>query len=71
MKDRSEMRNRTMCRWMNGPRDENAPVPAPRWWLAVSRGKLARDYLPRSTVRSPATCDRTPAFVSPLLNRTK
>lgn len=58
------------CAWMTGPRGSALRVPAVQWWLAVSRGVLARDARRTSTCRPPVTCSHTPAFNSPMTKRT-
>lgn len=61
-----EMEART-CGWMSGPDDPAVTVSSVKWWIAVSRGTLARDYVRQlQKTRPPVTCRRTPAFVSPL-----
>lgn len=58
------------CSWMTGPRGASLPIPAIKWWLAISRDVFAKGYLSeRRTTRTPALCHRTPTFVSPLAKR--
>lgn len=58
------------CGWMNGPKDATLHVPAAKWWLAISRDVLAKDYRRQMYALRPAvTCHRTPTFVSPLSGR--
>ena len=58
------------CGWMSGPRDASVRVGAVKWWLAMSRGVIANDLRRHTvTMRPPASCHRTPAFVSPLARR--
>ncbi|MFN2588916.1 MAG: hypothetical protein ABR613_12485 [Actinomycetota bacterium] len=55
------------CAWMSGPRDASLRVPAVKWWLAISRDVIAKDYRRMtSRARPSVTCHRTPTFVSPL-----
>lgn len=58
------------CGWMSGPKDASLKVPAVKWWLAISRDVLAKDYRRQMMQLRPAvTCHRTPTFVSPLAGR--
>jgi hypothetical protein len=57
------------CAWMSGPRDAGLRMPAAKWWLAISRDLLGKEYRRRSRLRPPAICHRTPTFLSPLSNR--
>jgi len=58
------------CGWMSGPKDATLKVPAAKWWLAISRDVLAKDYRRQMmTLRPAVTCHRTPTFVSPLAGR--
>jgi hypothetical protein len=55
---------------MSGPKDASLKVPAAKWWLAISRDVLAKDYRRQTLHLRPAvTCHRTPTFVSPLAGR--
>jgi hypothetical protein len=54
------------CAWMSGPAGPNFRVPALKWWLALSRGKLVTGYRCRPRSRPPVTCATTPSFISPL-----
>jgi hypothetical protein len=52
---------------MSGPADVSLSVPAVKWWLAISRDLLTKDYRRQmSRMRPAVTCTRTPTFVSPL-----
>ena len=58
------------CSWMSGPKDASIKVPAVKWWLAISRDVLAKDYRRRTAGRRPpVSCYRTPTFTSPLENK--
>lgn len=55
---------------MNGPKNASLHVAAAKWWLAISRDVLAKDYRRQMYALRPAvTCQRTPTFVSPLSDR--
>ena len=58
------------CAWMSGPKDAAVSLSAVKWWLAISRDVLAKDYR-RQTCRNrpPVSCHRTPTFSSPLSGR--
>jgi hypothetical protein len=57
------------CAWMSGPKDATLTLPAAKWWLAISRGMLAKDYRRQTKHRPPVRCHMTPTFTSPLVNR--
>jgi hypothetical protein len=57
------------CAWMSGPKDTALTLPAAKWWLAISRDVLAKDYRRQCRHRPPVTCRITPTFCSPLVNR--
>lgn len=55
------------CSWMSGPRDATLTVPAVKWWLAISRDVLPKEYRRMMWKTRPAVnCHRTPTFSSPL-----
>ena len=55
------------CAWMSGPKDASLSVPAVKWWLAISRDVIAKDYRRMTSRTRPSViCHRTPTFVSPL-----
>jgi hypothetical protein len=56
---------------MSGPRDASLKIPAVKWWLAISRDMLAKDYrrMAGAERRPLVHCHKTPTFVSPLHNR--
>lgn len=55
---------------MNGPKDASLQVSAAKWWIAISRDVLSKDYRRQMYALRPAvTCHRTPTFVSPLSDR--
>ncbi len=55
---------------MSGPKDASLKVSAAKWWLAVSRDVLAKNYRRQMSVRRPpVTCTMTPKFSSPLTQR--
>ncbi len=61
------MNNQRSCVWMRGPRDADLKVSAAKWWLAITRDVMANEYRRIAAKdRPPVTCDRTPAFVSPI-----
>lgn len=64
------MEDRRACVWMRGPRDADLKVSAAKWWLAITRDVMANEYR-RMTAkdRPPVTCDRTPAFISPIFRQ--
>jgi hypothetical protein len=52
---------------MSGPSNATMKVPAIKWWLAISRGRFAKDYTRGGRRPRPAVaCDRTPSFDSPI-----
>jgi hypothetical protein len=52
---------------MSGPKEASLSVPAVKWWLAISRDVLAKDYRRMTSRARPSViCHRTPTFVSPL-----
>ncbi len=58
------------CTWMSGPKDASLHVPAVKWWLAISRDILTKDYQRRMCKhRPPVSCDRTPSFTSPISHK--
>jgi hypothetical protein len=58
------------CAWMSGPRETAVPIPAIKWWLAISRDVFAKGFRSqRMATRTPALCYRTPTFTSPLAKR--
>jgi hypothetical protein len=58
---------RSNCRWMSGPAAAGVNIPAARWWLAVSRDWVGKEYRRQMCKgRPPVTCQHTPKFVSPL-----
>lgn len=58
------------CAWMSGPKDASIKVPAVKWWLAVSRDVLAKNFRTQMcNYRSPVRCHLTPTFSSPLTNK--
>ncbi|MEA2453336.1 MAG: hypothetical protein QOG04_2046 [Actinomycetota bacterium] len=62
--------NERSCGWMSGPKDASVKVSAAKWWLAISRDTLAKEYRRQTmSLRPAATCYRTPTFVSPLSDR--
>lgn len=57
------MQAQKACGWMSGPRDATLKVSAVKWWLAISRDALVKDFRRRSMQsRSPVRCRRTPTF---------
>ena len=51
------------CAWMSGPAGAALKVPAVKWWLAISRDELVKDYRRRnSRTRPPVTCRRMPSY---------
>lgn len=55
---------------MSGPADASLELSAAKWWFAVSRDVLAKDYRRRTSMnRPPVKCHRTPTFCSPLGDR--
>ena len=55
------------CHWMSGPADVDVKLSAAKWWLAISRDILAKDYRRQMWKgRPPVTCQLTPKFVSPI-----
>jgi hypothetical protein len=64
------MDNQRSCVWMRGPRDADLKVSAAKWWLAITRDVMANEYRRIAAKdRPPVTCDRTPAFVSPIVRQ--
>ncbi|MFN2388588.1 MAG: hypothetical protein ABR575_03125 [Actinomycetota bacterium] len=60
------------CGWMSGPKGAAVAIAPARWWLALTRGALARaDSSPTASRRTPAVCHRAPAFRSPIGDRTR
>ena len=58
------------CAWMSGPRGTEIQVSAAKWWLAISRDVLSKEYRRHTQkVRTPVTCTLTPKFSSPLSER--
>jgi hypothetical protein len=55
------------CEWMAGPMTDAGRIPAAKWWLAISRNQLSKEFMRQdSGLRGPATCHLLPAFLSPL-----
>lgn len=55
------------CEWMAGPHIDAGRISAAKWWLAISRDQLSKEFMrQRSHHRGPVSCHRTPTFVSPL-----
>ena len=55
------------CRFMSGPNDPSVKIEATRWWLAISRNVMANACRQMAEAeRLPASCRRTPTFVSPI-----
>jgi hypothetical protein len=55
------------CPWMSGPAGTEVKISAAKWWLAISRDVLAKDFRRQMwSGRPPVACQRTPKFVSPL-----
>lgn len=60
-----------ICKWMSGPTTDAGTIPAAKWWLAISRNQLSKEFMRQSSrLRGPVICHRIPVFVSPL-DRTK
>ena len=64
------MRSDRNCAWMSGPKDSALTIPARKWWFAISRDVLSKEYRKHMCkVRPPVDCHRTPKFSSPLAHR--
>jgi hypothetical protein len=58
------------CRWMSAPGGANVKISSARWWLAISRDVLAKDFRRQMAKdRPPVHCQRTPKFESPLAKK--
>lgn len=56
---------------MSGPRDASLKLSAAKWWLAISRDVLSKEYRKHMCRnRPPVSCRRTPTFSSPIADRT-
>ncbi|HJR46223.1 MAG TPA: hypothetical protein VJ927_11520 [Actinomycetota bacterium] len=65
------MQPQTPCNWMSGPKDAALKVSAVKWWLAISRDALVKDFRRQALRNRPAvSCHRTPTFSSPTKNHT-
>lgn len=66
------MQGQTPCNWMSGPRGATLKVSAVKWWLAISRDALVKDFRRQSLRNRPAvSCRRTPTFSSPIEDPTR
>jgi hypothetical protein len=55
---------------MSGPSSADVKISAAKWWLAISRDILAKDYRRRMwSGRPPVSCPCTPKFASPLVKK--
>jgi hypothetical protein len=58
------------CHWMSGPSGAGVKISAAKWWLAISRDVLAKDFRRRMwSGRPPVHCQRTPKFASPIVKK--
>lgn len=61
------MEGERSCAWMSRPRNDSHRISAVRWWLAISRDVMEKEY--RKMVgrhRPSVACHRSPTFSSPL-----
>jgi hypothetical protein len=63
------MNGERACAWMSGPKDAALRMAPAKWWLAISRDVLGKEYRRQRRSRPPVWCHRTPTFFSPLTNR--
>ncbi|MDQ3645527.1 MAG: hypothetical protein M3345_01165 [Actinomycetota bacterium] len=64
------MSSERACGWMSGPKNAAVDIAPTRWWLAVTRGTLAKAYMAHTAGnRTPAMCHRAPSFRSPIGDR--
>jgi hypothetical protein len=60
------------CHWMSGPDGAAVKISSAKWWLAISRDVLAKDFRRQMwNGRPPVHCQRTPKFESPLAKKQK
>jgi hypothetical protein len=55
------------CGFMKGPSNSSIQISPARWWLAISRDVVTKEFRKLAIEhRPPVSCSRTPTFVSPL-----